>query len=129
MMSQQTQSTVTDVSDPILSIQNASVTYDEGDSYVLNDVSLDIERNEIIGVVGESGSGKSMFAETILDAIPDPGLLQGKVIYRPDDGRGNQRVGALSRGVALAALGADFDGVPGGDEFVQPDHENRGPFL
>ncbi|MCO8247122.1 ABC transporter ATP-binding protein, partial [Haladaptatus sp. AB643] len=85
MMSQQ-QETVTEVSDPILSIRNASVTYDEGKSYVLNDVSLDIQRNEIVGVVGESGSGKSMFAETILDAIPDPGLLQGEVIYRPEDG-------------------------------------------
>ena len=86
MMSQQ-QTNVTEVSDPILSIRNASVTYDEGKSYVLNDVSLDIQRNEIVGVVGESGSGKSMFAETILDAIPDPGLLQGEVIYRPEDGQ------------------------------------------
>jgi oligopeptide/dipeptide ABC transporter ATP-binding protein len=74
------------VTDPVISIENASVTYDGGGSYVLDDVSLDVERGEIIGVVGESGSGKSMFAETMLDAIPDPGVLRGNVTYYPDDG-------------------------------------------
>ncbi|EFW90042.1 oligopeptide/dipeptide ABC transporter, ATPase subunit [Haladaptatus paucihalophilus DX253] len=86
MISEQTNVHSSEVTDPILSIQNASVTYDDGESYVLNDVSLDIGRNEIVGVVGESGSGKSMFAETILDAIPDPGILEGRVVYRPDGG-------------------------------------------
>ncbi|ADQ69461.1 oligopeptide/dipeptide ABC transporter, ATP-binding protein [Halogeometricum borinquense DSM 11551] len=72
------------VDDPILSLRNASVTFDEGNSFVLNDVSLDLGRGEILGIVGESGSGKSMLAEAMLDAIPDPGVLQGEIIYRPD---------------------------------------------
>ena len=76
-----------DVADPIIQLRNAQVTFDGGESYVMNDISIDVRRNEIIGVVGESGSGKSMFAESMLDAIPDPGVLSGKVQYRAEDGR------------------------------------------
>lgn len=71
--------------DPILEIRNASVLFnmDRGTSHVLDDVSLDVQRNEIFGVVGESGSGKSMLASALLDAVVDPGLLQGDITYHP----------------------------------------------
>jgi len=72
------------VSDPILEVKNASVTYDDGETYVLDDVTFSIERNEILGVVGESGSGKSMLASALLDAVPAPGHLSGEVLYHPD---------------------------------------------
>lgn len=72
------------VSDPILEVKNASVTYDGGETYVLDDVTFAIGRNEILGVVGESGSGKSMLASALLDAIPAPGHLSGEVLYHPD---------------------------------------------
>lgn len=74
-----------EVSDPIIRMRDASVTFDDGESHVLNHVDLDIERNEIIGIVGESGSGKSMLAEAMLDAIPDPGVLSGQIQYEPRD--------------------------------------------
>jgi peptide/nickel transport system ATP-binding protein len=57
---------------------------DRGEARVLNDISIDVERNEILGVVGESGSGKSMFASSLLDAVVDPGQLQGNITYHPD---------------------------------------------
>jgi oligopeptide/dipeptide ABC transporter ATP-binding protein len=76
----------TDVDDPILEVRNASVTYDDGETYVLDEVSLAVERGEILGVVGESGSGKSMFASAMLDAIPSPGKLSGEVLYHPEEG-------------------------------------------
>jgi peptide/nickel transport system ATP-binding protein len=77
------------VTDPILEVRDASVTFDmdRGSSRVLDDVTLDVEREEILGVVGESGSGKSMFASALLDAIVEPGLLSGEITYRPTDGR------------------------------------------
>ena len=61
--------------DSILEVRNASVTFDmdRGESRVLDDVSIDIERQEILGIVGESGSGKSMFASALLDAVVEPG--------------------------------------------------------
>lgn len=73
------------VRDPIIQMNNASVTYDEGASYVLDHVTLEIERNEILGIVGESGSGKSMLASAMLDAIPDPGVLSGEILYQSSD--------------------------------------------
>jgi peptide/nickel transport system ATP-binding protein len=77
-----------EVDDPIMEIRDASVTFDmdRGKSGVLDQVTLDIERDEILGIVGESGSGKSMFAASLLDAIPEPGLLSGEVTYYPEKG-------------------------------------------
>ncbi len=76
------------VEDPVLELYDTSVTFsmDRGTSRVLNDVTFDIQREEILGVVGESGSGKSMFASALLDAVVDPGVAQGRIIYRTDAG-------------------------------------------
>ncbi|MFW5949779.1 MAG: ABC transporter ATP-binding protein [archaeon] len=70
-----------------MELHNARVSYDmdRGESRVLDDVHLELERDEIIGVVGESGSGKSMMASAMLDAVPDPGRLTGQILYHPKD--------------------------------------------
>jgi len=72
----------------VLEIEDAAVTFDmdRGQSRVLDEVSLDIRRKEILGVVGESGSGKSMFAASLLDAVEEPGQLSGEITYHPGDG-------------------------------------------
>ncbi len=74
--------------DVVLEISDASVTFDmeRGDSRVLDDVSIDIYRYDILGVVGESGSGKSMFASAMLDAVVKPGELNGEITYYPGNG-------------------------------------------
>lgn len=70
----------------ILELRNTSVTFDmeRGSSRVLDDVSLDIQRNEVLGIVGESGSGKSMLASALLDAVVDPGVLSGDITFIPE---------------------------------------------
>ena len=80
--------------DSILEVRNASVTFDmdRGESRVLDDVSIDIGREEILGIVGESGSGKSMFASALLDAVVEPGQLTGEITYYP---RGEEPVNVL----------------------------------
>ncbi|WP_207593038.1 dipeptide ABC transporter ATP-binding protein [Halomontanus rarus] len=79
---------INEVDDSILSLRDVSVTFgmERGKSKVLNSVSLDIERQEILGVVGESGSGKSMFASALLDAVVKPGVVSGDITYRPGEG-------------------------------------------
>jgi peptide/nickel transport system ATP-binding protein len=74
------------VEDSIIEAENVSVTYSGGETYVLDDVSLEVNRHEVLGIVGESGSGKSMFASSLLDAVPDPGTLSGEITYYPEDG-------------------------------------------
>ncbi|WP_227355858.1 ABC transporter ATP-binding protein [Haladaptatus salinisoli] len=74
--------------DVIFEVRNTSVTFDmeRGESRVMDNVSLDIYRDEILGVVGESGSGKSMFASALLDAVVRPGKLTGEITYYPEEG-------------------------------------------
>jgi oligopeptide/dipeptide ABC transporter ATP-binding protein len=71
--------------DPILEVTDATVRYDmeRGESRVLDQATVDIERREILGIVGESGSGKSMFASALMDAVPPPGQLTGDILYHP----------------------------------------------
>ncbi len=70
-----------------MEVRNANVRFNmsRGQAWVLNDVDMDIYREEILAVVGESGSGKSMFASALLDAVEDPGVLTGDITYYPKD--------------------------------------------
>jgi len=74
--------------DVIIEARDVAVSFGmaRGESKVVDDVDLDIRRNEILGIVGESGSGKSMLASSLLDAVVDPGTLTGSVRYYPSDG-------------------------------------------
>ncbi|WP_226012233.1 ABC transporter ATP-binding protein [Halomicrobium salinisoli] len=78
--------TDSNVEDPILEIEDTNVTFNDGQTYVLDDANVTIDRHEVLGIVGESGSGKSMFASALLDAVPDPGVLSGQITYHPTDG-------------------------------------------
>ncbi|QLH78797.1 ABC transporter ATP-binding protein [Halosimplex rubrum] len=86
---QSTDEETTETEDPdddiVMSVEDARVQFgmSRGQAWVLNDVSLDVRREEILAVVGESGSGKSMFAAALMDAVEDPGHLSGDVTYYP----------------------------------------------
>lgn len=74
--------------DRIIEVQDVSVTYDltHRDAMVLDDVSIDLRRGEILGVVGESGSGKSMLANAMMAAVEEPGITTGDIRYYPENG-------------------------------------------
>jgi ABC-type glutathione transport system ATPase component len=57
---------------PLLELRAISAAVTGASTFVpiLVDVSLTIDRGEIVGLVGESGSGKSMTARTIMSSIP-----------------------------------------------------------
>ncbi|MFH8135779.1 ABC transporter ATP-binding protein [Pantoea osteomyelitidis] len=58
--------------DRILTIENLRLSFPiyQGEVSVLNNVSMHINRGEIVGVVGESGSGKSVTAMLSMRLIP-----------------------------------------------------------
>lgn len=53
---------------PIIRISDLSVGF--GDRVVLDRLSLDVRRGEIIGLVGGSGSGKTVLLRTIIGLLP-----------------------------------------------------------
>jgi peptide/nickel transport system ATP-binding protein len=53
---------------PLLSVEHLTVRF--GASTVVDDVTLALDRNEILCVVGESGSGKSVLSRAVLGLFP-----------------------------------------------------------
>lgn len=52
----------------------------------VDNVDLNIEKNEIFGLVGESGSGKTVTAYSVLRIVPRPGkILSGKIMFKGED--------------------------------------------
>ena len=59
---------------PLLSVKDVVVDFKTryGNARVLDQVSLEVQSGEILGIVGESGCGKSMTALSIMGLVPDP---------------------------------------------------------
>lgn len=71
-------------SSPLLSAR-VSVDYRSRPG-VLKDLSLEIQRGEIVGLVGESGSGKSTLALALLQLLQQKGAkVRGEVIFQDED--------------------------------------------
>lgn len=53
----------------------------------VDDVSLDVYEDEILGIVGESGSGKTVTAQSIMQLIPEPSgkIVSGEILYNGKD--------------------------------------------
>ena len=86
-----------------LSLNNLYFRYPNRDNYILENLSLDINKNEIIGIKGETGSGKSTLIDIISGLlIPTKGkfILNGKELnYLPK--RWNKNFSYVSQNIAL----------------------------
>ncbi len=73
----------------LLKIENLSVdfTSDLGQTTALENISIDINKGEIVAIVGESGSGKSVTSLSVLQLIPSPPVLYktGEIIATIND--------------------------------------------
>ncbi|PYF10224.1 peptide/nickel transport system ATP-binding protein [Rhodobacter viridis] len=89
-----------------LEIRGLSVVYrDAGEEReLLQDISLDLQRGEILGLVGESGSGKSLLCRTVIGLMPSRSLtmtagtvtLDGVAIHDTDmAGLRGRRIGMI----------------------------------
>jgi len=58
----------------ILKIRNLGLNFEtiDGEARVLDNISVEIKKGQVVGLVGESGCGKSVTAKVILDALPIP---------------------------------------------------------
>ena len=78
--------------DALLKIDNLSLTFcsDQeigGDTQVLHDINLTIERGETHALVGESGSGKSVTAMSVLRLLEDVATVRtsGRILFKGRD--------------------------------------------
>ena len=74
---------------PLLSVRSLAVSF--GATRVVDGVSFDVARGEVVALVGESGSGKTVTGLSLLDLVPEPGRrVAGEVLFEGRD------VGSLS---------------------------------
>ncbi len=73
----------------LLSIRDLTVSAerDDGRTTLIDQVSLDLHSNEVLGLVGESGSGKSLLCRSVVRLLPSPKLAidSGQIILEGRD--------------------------------------------
>jgi peptide/nickel transport system ATP-binding protein len=69
-----------DIIDPILSVRDLTVHFVGLDQPVLDRVSFDVRRGEVVALVGESGSGKSVTALSIMRLLPSAAKMSASAI-------------------------------------------------
>ena len=74
----------------LLEIEDLDVSFmnEEGEATsAVRDVSLSLDRGEVLGVVGESGSGKSSVAMSVVRLLPSPPAFwpKGRILFDGED--------------------------------------------
>lgn len=74
------------MSENLLSVENLTLSIEKDNSIysVVNNVSFNINKGEIVGLVGESGCGKSITALAVADLLPDNVKAKGGSIRFKD---------------------------------------------
>ena len=69
--------------EPLLKFEHVTICYN-GEN-VVQDINLELNRGEILGVVGESGSGKSMTVKSILGLLDKNFQVSGSAVFDGHD--------------------------------------------
>lgn len=82
---------------PLLQLNDLQIDFDTvaGRVTAVRDITLTINRGEIMGIAGESGSGKSVMALAVLQLLSSPPAryVSGEIFFSPD---GRSRVNMLA---------------------------------
>jgi peptide/nickel transport system ATP-binding protein len=73
---------------PLLEIKNLSLDFiaESGTVHALQNISLSVNKGEVVALVGESGSGKSITSLSILQLLPAPPAkyISGEILFSED---------------------------------------------
>ncbi|PAE28941.1 dipeptide/oligopeptide/nickel ABC transporter ATP-binding protein [Paenibacillus sp. 7884-2] len=74
------------MSNKLLEIKNLSTSFRIGDDYyaAVDDVTLTLNKNEVLGIVGESGSGKSALAFSVM-RLHNRAKIEGSILLNDQD--------------------------------------------
>lgn len=64
----------------LLEIRDLTIAYDDATNAV-DDISMDVQQGEIIGIVGESGSGKTTLIRSLINLLPKSAKVQNGTIH------------------------------------------------
>jgi peptide/nickel transport system ATP-binding protein len=98
----------------LLEIKHVSVDYhaDNGTVHALTDVSLTLERGQILGLAGESGSGKSTLGYAIMRLLKPPAeIVSGEVLYYARSPHAARQTGGTPHGSRNGARNALIQGT------------------
>ncbi|HWR39950.1 MAG TPA: ABC transporter ATP-binding protein [Patescibacteria group bacterium] len=73
---------------PALQLENLSVSFDTplGEIEAVRDVSLSLNKGEILAIVGESGCGKTVMSQAVMKLLPKTSRIkQGRIIVDGND--------------------------------------------
>ncbi|HZJ77456.1 MAG TPA: ABC transporter ATP-binding protein [Clostridia bacterium] len=91
----------------ILSTHHLTITNDEGVD-VINDVSFELYRGEILGVAGIAGSGQKELCEAIAGLQK---IRQGAILYKKENIEGKQPREIIKLGIAMSFIPEDRLGM------------------
>jgi len=80
---------------------------DGDEQAVIEDISFQVARGEIVGLVGESGSGKSMTARTVLGLLPRNARWEGEMLLEGEPMPKRSRELRAARGRRMALIFQD----------------------
>lgn len=100
---------------PLLEIENLSLAFEQytvglrrRHLKVLHELSLTVNRGEILAMVGASGSGKSLLAHAILGILPDNADISGTLKYQQEVLTSERQAALRGREIAFIPQGVDY---------------------
>jgi ABC-type glutathione transport system ATPase component len=71
------------MADKVLSVASLNVSFNTRGTIIkaVNDLSFDLQKNEVLGIVGESGSGKSQTVLSLMGLLESNGMATGSAIF------------------------------------------------
>ena len=88
----------------MIGLNHVSKTYDDGASFAVNDLSLSIDKGELVALIGESGCGKTTTLKMI-NRLTDPTTgaitVDGRDIAEVDPVQLRRNIGYVFQGIGL----------------------------